>query len=90
MSNRKQMKQEFLYKDLSGDKVFDMIKSREYKDHKFLGGRIIEAKIKPVRGPSKVIELGFKHEPSGFVRTVSFNYKKIERMLKKELKYSKN
>lgn len=75
------------YQKLDGDWVYDFLKNKPFKGFELLGCIIRDTKVKTSRAAAQTIEMGYKHEGSGMVKTVSFNYKKILRNIEKELKY---
>ena len=81
-------KQKYQYEEMDGDIVYDAVKSTSIPGFKLLGGRIIDG-IPPYgpMQPRKVIELGFLHEGTNFVQTLSFNYLKVKRNIERKDKH---
>lgn len=73
--------------DLSGDPVYDFLKTKKFEGFELAGGRLITANFGSFRAASVVIEIGYRAEGTKAIHKISYNYKKILRGIKKELKY---
>lgn len=68
------------FKDLTGDPVYDFLKSKVLPGHTLAGGIISDKKIAGPKEPRKTIEILIKTK-SGKTRSYTYNYKKLERKL---------
>jgi hypothetical protein len=69
-------------KDLTGDLVYDAIKSLTPPECETLGGCIITNFTAGPKQARKVLLMYYKIKETGEVRTAAFNYKKVERVLR--------
>lgn len=75
--------------DLTGDPVFDYLKTWVLSDHKLLGGRIVERNGVGPKVARKIISILIQTPKNGVKQQV-FNYKKIERELQNEKRKNRN
>jgi hypothetical protein len=76
------------YEDMSGDRVYDYLKSITLEDIELVGAIISEPKVVTHFQPRKVITVKIKTK-EGEELFQSFNYKKIERDILSKEKYGR-
>jgi len=75
------------YEEFPGDPVYEFLKGKRMEGFLFLGAVITNQNKSRPGMPSTIITIGYKHEKTKVVSSASYNYKKILRGIKKELKF---
>jgi hypothetical protein len=67
------------FKDLTGDKVFDYLKTKVIAPSKLVGARIIENKVVGPKEPRSIIQVLI--DTKGKRGRFSYNYNKLKKMI---------